>query len=53
MTETISFHIKPHDDVMIPNIWDAPLDEIAATLNEYRERVVGGKEWAFTGRARA
>ena len=26
----------------IPNIWDAPLDDIAATLNEYRERALGG-----------
>ena len=26
----------------IPNIWDAPLEEIASTLNAYRERALGG-----------
>ena len=26
----------------IPDIWDAPLEDIAATLNEYRERALGG-----------
>ena len=26
----------------IPNIWDTPLEDIAATLNEYRERSLDG-----------
>lgn len=33
----------------IPNIWDTPLEDIAATLNEYRERALGGENAAGGG----
>lgn len=39
---SISGPASGRKNVVLPDCFDAPLDEIAAKLNEYRDRALGG-----------